>query len=521
MSFADSLRRAALKSVGPVSALAAAAAGALAAAAFSVPQASWFVLVSLAVLFGLAAGRGSKKEGFLLGWLWGLAFFGVGLRWCYDSIHVHGGLPAAAAAAAVLLLAAVLAVFPGAVALAARAAPVSRRLKLVLLLPAAWTVAELLRGVEPVGFGWLSIGYAYPSDFFGAWAPILGVYGADLAAALTAGLAVELLFGADNQNHRLRTLDAIVLGALVLGTFALGDVRWSTPADKLTVRLVQPDLPVMMRYDPVHAAERLARAEAMSVRTAAGAAPDLIVWPESTPAEALADGLGVPALAALETARRTDATVIFNGFYRVAPREYYNTLWMARNDGKPAEPFYSKHHLVPFGEFVPTGFRWFVDALGIPMADQARGPVGGTPFAVEGVSGAAGICYENMFGEELRHAWDKGNPGFVLNTANLGWFGPSVLEQFTAMSAMRARETSRPLLQAVQNAHSALIGPDGRVERLAGSGAQNLDVTLVSNAGEPTPFVRFGHWPVLTLALLMLALCAAAAFAGRGRAKDR
>ena len=99
MSFADSLRRAALKSVGPVSALAAAAAGALAAAAFSVPQASWFVLVSLAVLFGLAAGRGSKKEGFLLGWLWGLAFFGVGLRWCYDSIHVHGGLPAAAAAA--------------------------------------------------------------------------------------------------------------------------------------------------------------------------------------------------------------------------------------------------------------------------------------------------------------------------------------------------------------------------------------------------------------------------------------
>ena len=124
----------------------------------------------------------------------------------------------------------------------------------------------------------------------------------------------------------------------------------------------------------------------------------------------------------------------------------------------------------------------------------------------------------SMFGEELRHAWDKANPGFILNTANLGWFTDAVLPQFTAMSAMRARETARPFLQAVQNAHSALIGPDGQIQRMAGKGAQNLDLTMTTMTGEATPFVRFGHWPVIALVLMLLA---AAGWQTRNAARRR
>lgn len=486
---------------------AAAASGALANVAFEVPAANWFLLVALAVLFLLAVAPGSKKEGFALGWAWGLAFFAIGLRWCYDSMHVYGLLPAPVAAAGVILLGAVLALFPAVVVLVSRAVPVLRRVKLMALLPAAWTAAELLRGLEPFGFGWLSAGYAYSADFFGAWAPLIGVYGVGLAAALTVGWALELLFPAPDKKPLAKTIDAIVLGALVLGTLALGDVRWSQNDAKLQVRLVQPDLPITMRHDPQAALLRLERAMTMSGRSGMGAGTDLIVWPESTVAGVLTDGKGVGALAALESARKTGATVIFNAFYREAPGRYYNGLWRADGEADAAVLFYRKHHLVPFGEFVPTGFRWFVDALGIPMADQLRGPVGGEPFEVAGIGAAAGICYENMFGEELRHAWDKANPSFVINTANLGWFGEAVNGQFAAMSAMRARETARPVLQAVQNSGSALIGSDGRVQRLAGVGPQNLDLTLVSAKGEPTPFVRLGHWPVTALVLMLLAAC--------------
>lgn len=288
-------------------------------------------------------------------------------------------------------------------------------------------------------------------------------------------------------------------------TLVLNDVSYSEPGSRLEVRLVQPDLPVAMSYTQSTAVKRIDRAVAMSSRSAMGKQLDLIVWPESTIATPLRNGLDVPALAAVDVAAKTGASVVFNAFYREGPGRYYNGMWMAADKNKPAQLFYRKHHLVPFGEFVPAGFRWFVDALGIPMADQLSGPVGGEPFEVSGVSGAAGICYENMFGEELRHAWDQANPSFILNTANLGWFSEAVLPQFTGMSAMRARETARPLIQAVQNAHSALIGPDGKIERLASAGAQNMDLTLVTATGKPTPFVRFGLWPLIGLLVLLMA----------------
>ena len=72
--------------------VAVALAGALGSIAFSVPAANWFLLVSLAVLFLVTVQPGSKKEGFLFGWLWGIVFFSVGLRWCYGSLHDHGQL---------------------------------------------------------------------------------------------------------------------------------------------------------------------------------------------------------------------------------------------------------------------------------------------------------------------------------------------------------------------------------------------------------------------------------------------
>ena len=37
--------------------------------------------------------------------------------------------------------------------------------------------------------------------------------------------------------------------------------------------------------------------------------------------------------------------------------------------GARGEYLYGKRHLLPFGEFVPPGFRWFVDMLQIPLGE--------------------------------------------------------------------------------------------------------------------------------------------------------
>ena len=62
---------------------------------------------------------------------------------------------------------------------------------------------------------------------------------------------------------------------------------------------------------------------------------------------------------------------------------------------------YDKHHLVPFGEFIPPLFKWFTQMMNIPLGDFNRGALGQPSFAWAGQRLAANICYEDLFGEEL------------------------------------------------------------------------------------------------------------------------
>lgn len=62
---------------------------------------------------------------------------------------------------------------------------------------------------------------------------------------------------------------------------------------------------------------------------------------------------------------------------------------------------YDKHHLVPFGEFIPPLFKWFTQMMNIPLGDFNRGALGQPSFAWAGQRLAAHICYEDLFGEEL------------------------------------------------------------------------------------------------------------------------
>ena len=147
---------------------------------------------------------------------------------------------------------------------------------------------------------------------------------------------------------------------------------------------------------------------------------------------------------------------------------------------------------MPFGEFVPYGFRWLVDALAVPMADQVPGARPTSPVTMAGIQGAVGICYENIFPSELADWFDVGNPALIIYSANLGWFSDVSVRQFSQMSRMRAREAARPVLQVLNNAGSALFDPTGTELRRAGFGAQNLDATVRLFSGSPTPFMQYG-----------------------------
>ena len=177
-------------------------------------------------------------------------------------------------------------------------------------------------------------------------------------------------------------------------------------------------------------------------------------------------------------------------------------------DRYASAPRYDKHHLVPFGEFIPWGFAWFVNLMQIPMGDFGRGATIQAPFVVGGQRIAFNICYEDLFGEEIRAVLLEGSGASILaNVSNIAWFGRShALPQHLQIARMRSLETGRPMLRATNTGMTAAIDAGGKViAQLEPYTVGALDVSVQGTSGL-TPFTRLGNLPILLAAIAALAL---------------
>jgi apolipoprotein N-acyltransferase len=173
---------------------------------------------------------------------------------------------------------------------------------------------------------------------------------------------------------------------------------------------------------------------------------------------------------------------------------------------------YDKHHLVPFGEFIPYGFRWFTELMNIPLGDFNRGVVGAPSFGFRGERIGANICYEDLFGEELAARFEDAAaaPTVFANLSNIGWFGDTIaIHQHLEISRMRTLEFQRPMLRATNTGATAVIDHTGRVTASLPRLTQGvLDAEVQGRTGL-TPFAwwaaRFGLWPLTLLAIAIVA----------------
>ncbi|HXE48612.1 MAG TPA: apolipoprotein N-acyltransferase, partial [Ramlibacter sp.] len=179
-----------------------------------------------------------------------------------------------------------------------------------------------------------------------------------------------------------------------------------------------------------------------------------------------------------------------------------------------AEPYrYDKHHLVPFGEFIPPLFRWFTDLMNIPLGDFNRGPIGQSPFEWHGQRLAPNICYEDLFGEELaaQFANPARAPTILVNVSNIGWFGNTVaIDQHLQISRMRALEFERPMIRATNTGATVIIDHRGRVAAALPRHTRGVLAGEVEGRTVITPYAwwvsRLGLWPWWLLALAIVAL---------------
>jgi apolipoprotein N-acyltransferase len=479
------------------------AAGAISVAGFGDQPLDFVPLAGLAALVWLWLRAGSAGAAARLGFAFGAGLFLAGVSWVYVSLHTFGMMPAPLAALATLLFCLYLALFPAAVGYAQARIRAGTPARLLLVIPALWTLAEWLRGWLLTGFPWLSLGYSQADGPFAGFAPLFGVFGVSFAAAVAAGALVALFAVRGRAMFAALGALAVLAGAGA----ALRVIEWTSPqGEPLAVALLQGNVPQEMKFVPGRLAETLETYARLAERTQAR----LVVLPETAIPRFLheVDPAYLERLAGL--VRPRDGDVLAGVPMLEGGRRYYNAVISL---GASPSQAYAKSHLVPFGEFVPPGFGWIIAVLKIPLSDFTRGPTMPAPLRVAGQRVAVNICYEDAFGAEIIRQLPEAT--LLVNASNVAWFGDSLAPaQHLRIARMRSVETGRTMLRATNTGVTAIVDPRGAVVGRLPAFTQGVLEGQVQGRVGTTPYVAAGDYPVV---LACLAVLAAATLAGRGR----
>ncbi|MEO0002907.1 MAG: hypothetical protein RLZZ22_599 [Pseudomonadota bacterium] len=494
-------------------------------------------ILSLAGLLLLLRPAPSARSAFMRGWIWATAWLGGTFWWLFVSMHTYGGLPAPLALLGVLALAAALGLYyAGAAALFWRWRGARPRWRLTAFV-ALWTLAELARGLLFTGFPWGAGGYAQV-DALAPLAPWVGVYGMGAVAAALALLAAQALVplagriapiasqgastGVAPGRISITARSAMVAGLLGLALLCWpGAARhwagwvpiWTVPTGKLSALLLQGNIPQDEKFQPGSGLPLALSWYRQQARTALEQGQvSLVVAPETAIPllpQQLPPAWWQPLLQGVQQGR----VALMLGLPMGSPEQGYTNAALSWRPGEDEPLRYDKQHLVPFGEFIPTGFRWFTELMQIPLGDFRPGAPVQPTLDWAGQRLAPNICYEDLFGEELARGFvaPAPPPTVLVNLSNIAWFGDTVaIAQHRQISRLRALELQRPMLRATNTGATLAIDHLGRVtHELPRLTRAVLAVEVEGRAGL-TPYARwagrFGLWPLGLLGVIALAL---------------
>lgn len=465
----------------------------------------------------------SPAQAFRRGWLFGLGFFGLGIYWVYISLRVYGYSSIFFAVLATMLLIAIYALFPAILGyLLNRLFPYNNIRKTVLLFPAGWTLLEWIRSWLFTGFPWLSLGYSQINSPLAGLAPIVGVYGVTLAVVTSSGMLVALLYYLRKCLHERKLSQrwrnmimrhfspdtfhqsgfpylgiALILLFLWLGSAALYQVSWTKPRDNaIKVSLIQGNIPQQEKWQSENVHQILSLYLQL---TRQHLDSDLIVWPEA--AIVIADVDAKDYLQMLSDLGKQNHLAILAGIPVYKNFQFYNAL-LALGDGTGV---YYKHHLLPFGDYIPLRFIFdiFNKFVQIPMSDFSHGPLPQPVLVAKGVKIAAFICYEIVFPEEVIKSLPQAE--LLVLVTDDSWFGNSFAsDQHLEMGQMRALETGRYLLFTGNSGITAIINQKGRIVSTIPPFQQMVLTGTAQPMQGSTPYVRWGNYLVLIIIAGML-----------------
>jgi apolipoprotein N-acyltransferase len=443
----------------------------------------------------------TRVQGAALGYACGFVWYLGNCYWVYQTMYLYGGLPKPIAVGILILFCLYLGLYHAlfGTLLAAFRIRFGRQAAL-LLMPFAWVAVELARA-RITGLPWDLLGVAQvDSPVLTRLAPITGTYGLSFIIAAVNALWLVRIRVRERRHTRTAFTAA---GVIFVVLYVIALRRIESPQEVSTTAhatLVQENLEVgAANTGPQTSSQQLLESfsylsrfpsphfllgipelrgtqsiylihqhpeEETDPKASVSMPTDLIVWPESPAPFEENDPQFRAALSNL--ARQANAPIIAGNIgtdrNTESPRGY--NLFNSASFVNPQGEFvgrYDKMHLVPFGEYVPfKALFFFAKSLLYEAGSFDRGQRR-IVFNTNGHTYGTFICYESIFGDEIRE-FSKLGAEVLVNISNDGWYGDtSAPWQHLNMVRMRAIENHRWIIRATNTGVTASITPYGRV----------------------------------------------------------
>jgi len=491
-------------------------AGALCNLSFAPIHFSPAAIISLSVFYLLCDAAKSKKEIFWLGWCYGFGYFLAGVYWISISLLVDAASFAWLIPFALTLIPGVLALYFVCLALSfhfvIKKFHFKKNYEKFLIFAIFWVLFEIIRAYLFTGFPWNLLGYIWSfSDSLTQIASIFGVWGLSFFAVLvcllptlfiTLSLSKVVISRADKIFAA--SVVFLLLISFLFGYFRINDAKIVNEKN-LKIRLVQGNIKQEMKWDEQEKYKNFLKHILMSnsgdTREIAAT-----IWSETSVPYTIDDTSGIIEKLQIAVPNSQGGTLISGGLrLKFAPdgniENVFNSVFVFGNNG--VIDSYDKHHLVPFGEYVPLQeYLPFIHKITNGAIGFSKGE---GPKTIHGnlISISPLLCYEVIFPTNIIDKNDR--PDLLVNLTNDAWFGNSTGPyQHFDMAKMRAIEYGIPLARVANTGITAFFDPYGRVIKKINLNQEGIiDVDLVKNL-EPTIYSHYCFAPLILLVSFLL-----------------